>query len=472
MSSPRLFRVFYPSRQILSVVCLLVATSKTASMCGQDTTVQLPTFGVAIDAAGVLEVKQFADPGGRLRAQRIAAARASLPPDLTASSDLRKISLVRLERAVRRQLDRGQPPDEVMRNLAGLQRLKFVFCFPERGDIVIAGPAEGYVSDAAGRTVGISTQQPVLQLDDLLVALRAYPPGTNTRPFIGCTIDPNPDGLKRLLDFQRTIPKTIPQYARQQVAEQIARGSRQALGAANIRVFGIPPDTNFARVLVEADYRMKLIGVGIEPPPLSMATFLGSLRNANEATLQRWWFTPDYDCLRVTDDRLALELVGRSVKLHGEDKMIGAAGQLADRAAGTRSNPASDRFTAAFTKLYPEIAARRPVYAQMRNLIDMLVAAAFVRQQQFYEQSGWSAATFVDAAALPTESVAAPASVACVVNSVWKGNRLFTPAGGGVSIRADLALDRSRWQTDDSQQLQKARSGIEWTAGQDDWWWD
>ncbi len=31
-----------------------------------------------------------------------------------------------------------------MRHLAGLTRLKYVFCYPESGDIVIAGPAEAW----------------------------------------------------------------------------------------------------------------------------------------------------------------------------------------------------------------------------------------------------------------------------------------------------------------------------------------
>ena len=56
-----------------------------------------------------------------------------------------------------------------MRNLAGLLRVRYVFYYPESKDIVLAGPAEGWVPDASGRVVGITSGRPVLQLQDLAV---------------------------------------------------------------------------------------------------------------------------------------------------------------------------------------------------------------------------------------------------------------------------------------------------------------
>ena len=54
--------------------------------------------GIAVDAEGVLRVKTFGDPGGSLMRQRIAAAKASLDPKLASFSNMRKVSLNRLER--------------------------------------------------------------------------------------------------------------------------------------------------------------------------------------------------------------------------------------------------------------------------------------------------------------------------------------------------------------------------------------
>jgi Protein of unknown function (DUF1598) len=433
-------------------------------------TVQLPTFGVAIDADGVLTVAAAADPGGKLRAERAAAARQQLPANLVAFSKLRKISLVRLEHALRTAIDAGKPPSEAMQLLAGLQRIHYVFCYPDTHDIVIAGPAEGWLADPSGRMVGLTTGQPVMELADLVVALRVYRPTKKDRPFIGCTIDPTPEGLARLVEFQRKIPRSVPQDEREAAAEAIADGVRQSLGMANVRVFGVPANTHFAQVLLEADYRMKLIGVGLEQPPVAITSFASALSGSHSSTLERWWFTPNYECVRMTDDGLGMALVGNGVQLQGEDKTIGPNGQLL--ASKRPANKASELFTLSFTRKFPELAARSPVYAQLRNMIDLTVTAAFLRRQDAYLRCAWSADTIHDEAALPTQTAATPRRVACVANAFWNGNRLLTPAGGGVSIVADEALDPAHLLKDNGGRIAARRQEVAPAAGDDAWWWD
>ena len=86
--------------------------------------------------------------------------------DLARFSKLRKVSLTRLEKAI--DAKDGVVTEE-MRYLAGLLRVKYVFFYPDSGDIVVAGPAEGWASDPTGRVVGITTGRPVVQLQDLVV---------------------------------------------------------------------------------------------------------------------------------------------------------------------------------------------------------------------------------------------------------------------------------------------------------------
>ena len=435
------------------------------------TTVQLPTFGISIDADGVVEVKTFVDDG-RLAAERLRAARAALPGDLFKLSRLRKISLRRLEQQLADDLKAGKT-DEVMLHLAGLQRVQYAFCYPakdgEPGDIVLAGPAEGWIHDAAGRSIGVTTGKPTLLLEDLAVALRAYPPGGRDRPFLGCTIDPRPESLERVQAFQRTVPRSVHATQRSQVAQQVAHGLQQALGMADVRVFGISPRTHFAQVLIEADYRMKLIGIGAEPPPVKMATFISALDSPKNGNLQRWWFTPNYDCLRVTDDRLGVELIGQGVQLQSEDKTIGPGGRLGD---GSPPSKPSLAFTTAFTSKYEEIAAKSPVYAQLRGMIDLAILAAFFCKHDYYATAGWQAETLRDEKQFAVETHDTPKEAQCVANSVWKGSRLLTPAGGGVSIVADDALAEERVQEDANGELAKRRAAIAESESATNWWWD
>ena len=449
------------------IAVLVVLTPHLAT--GQQITVQQPSFGVAIDADGVLSTKAFPDPTGRLLARRVADAQAQLPGNMLRWSDLRKVSLVKLERAIAARLDAGEKPDDAMQHLAGLQRAQYVFYYPAERDIVIAGPAEGWVEDLSGRAVGLTSGRPPLLLEDLLVALRAYPPGSRVKPFIGCTIDPRPEGLAQLARFQKTIPQAISEDQREPVTMTIVQGMRESLGMSNIRVFTVSDKTHFAQVLIEADYRMKLIGIGLEPPPVDMVTFLSALNSVRMSSMQRWWFTPHYDCVKVTEDRLAMELVGQGVQLLSEDMTLGPDGKLL--AAGRKPNKASVMYTTAFTKKYAQISARAPVFAQLRNMIDLVVAAAFIRDQDYYGRAAWRQGVLAGEARLSVETLSTPKQVQCVVNALWKGDQLFVPAGG-VSIHPDLALEKARLQVDKDGKLNARREKIGESLPPERWWWD
>ena len=145
-----------------------------------------------------------------------------------------------------------------MKHLAGLTRIKYVFYYPETQDIVLAGPAEGWAESAAGRVVGMDTGHPVLELQDLIVALRAISPGEKSNPLVHCSIDATPEGLQRMQQFLSRVGRQIQPGDERYIVE----GLRESLGHQMITLGGISTKTHFAQVMVEADYRMKLIGIG------------------------------------------------------------------------------------------------------------------------------------------------------------------------------------------------------------------
>src|SRR5688572_29292903 len=79
-----------------------------------------PFSGVAVDADGVLQRKQVADPTGDLLELRLREAAASLDADVAKPSQLRKISLTRLIAQANKTIAEGHGPDDAMLNLAGL----------------------------------------------------------------------------------------------------------------------------------------------------------------------------------------------------------------------------------------------------------------------------------------------------------------------------------------------------------------
>jgi len=219
--------------------------------------------GVVIDAEGFL------------------SARAKVDQELQKSSKLRKVSLVRLEKQVKALLDAGKPIPDDMQYLAGLTRITHVFYYPETDDIVVAGPAEGYFRAGNNHMVGMSTGSAVLQLQDLIVALRAFAPDSNTR-VISVSIDPTQDGLRNLNNAKR---RTGAVRANQ--AMDVARFYRDALGYQEITIKGVSPKTHFAQVLAEADYNMKLIGIGLEQPQVGITSFIEEATTRSAATMHQ-----------------------------------------------------------------------------------------------------------------------------------------------------------------------------------------
>jgi len=444
----------------LPVVALLVGGLGPSSAAAQNA-------GVIVDPQGVLRTKAVRDPSGQLTRQRLAQAKAALNPDIARPSKLRKVSLNRLEAEIARRLKTGAGMTDDMKHLAGLTRLEYVFFYPETGDIVIAGPAEGYGPDLTGRMIGVNSGQATLLLEDLVVALRAFAPGQRTTRTLGVSIDPTKEGLARLQQFlarYRPSPNNARQYAMKM---------REALGLQTVSINGVSPKTHFAQVLTEADYRMKLIGIALERPPVKITSYVQRANPAQVAAnaMERWYFVPDYRMVKVTGDKLAMQLEGDTVKLVGANELVTGDGR---RIASRRVNLASKAFCDEFTRKYPELAKREPVYAQLRNLIDMSVAAAFIQQQDFYGQAGWRLGVLADEQKFPVETYQEPKQVETAVNAIWKGRTLMTPIGGGVRIQPHLALasDMMAYDTEGELKVLQGKIKVKEQVAAGRWWWD
>ena len=446
----------FPTISVLAVVAASLSATPVRAQ-------ELPA-GVVIDTQGVMKKMVYSDPGGQLTRQRVAAAKASLSADVLKFSKIRWVSLNRLEQAM---AARQGVADEQMRHLAGLLRIQYVFYYPESKDIVIGGPAEGWVTNPAGRVVGITSGRPTLQLQDLAVALRAFPPDKKATPVIACSIDPTQEGLASMQRFLRSTGS----FATPNMTQQIVSGLQTSLGLQEVSISGVPADTHFAQVLVEADYRMKLIGIGLEKPPVRMVSFVAKANPASVSrnALFRWFFTPDYQCLRTSKDGLAMQLVGDGVKLIGEDELVSAQG---GRTSAGRGSKASQMFVTSFTKKYPELAERAPIFAELRNLIDMCVTAAYIQKQDYYGKSGWTMPLLGDESKYAVQTYQAPQKVASAVAAIWKGNRLMTPIGGGVQIQASQALKAENLLPDEDGKVAESRQQLKLNLTENQWWWD
>ena len=454
-------------RSGLLLVAALMTPMFTGTVFGQIFGTQ--PAGVEIDADGVLRTKTLNDPSGMLRRQQMEAARASLNKLVQVPSEHRMVSLNRLEAQIKQKLESGETVDADMLYLAGLTSITNVYYFPESKDIVIAGPAEGFYQNTDGRILGMESHKPVLRLEDLIVALRCFAPGGNDTRVIGCSIDPTQEGLKRFNEAKIAVAKNIrSRYAG--LERDVASTYLKAIGKHVVTVKGVSPKTHFAQVLVEADYRMKLIGIGLEQTPVGIKSWAERANPRNAGAMQRWYFTPNYEGVIVSEDENAMELMGDGVKLIGEQERVTADGA---RVSAAKKNLASVGFTKEFTKKYPQLAEKTPVFAELKNLIDMSIAAAFIKEMDYYGKSEWELGVFADEEQLNVESYAAPKMVDAAVNVFWKGSSLMSPIGGGVNIQPRKAISSGHMQEEvDGKLAKKQADAAKLDLAEGQWWWD
>lgn len=416
--------------------------------------------GIAIDAAGVVTPAFVKETTARLNQKRQEALAAeNLPGDVNVSSPLRKVSLVRLEKASREFAEQNQHVPVEMQFLAGLQRIDYVFVYPETGDLVIAGPAEGFAPNVIGRMLGTSTGRPPLRLDDLIVAMRTVPQSS----LVGCSIDPTQQGLARFNDYLRRNSFATTTAVIQQRFREMTR----AMGTQDVSVFGVPANSHFASVLVEADYRMKLMSVGLERPKIARwKSHLQMIGNGGN-TLQRWWFTPLYDAFRQSEDGNAFQISGQRVQLMSQAEQVSASGKAAALQAQS-----IEKFAKQFTERYEEVAEVSPIFAELQNIIDLAILAALLEKEQLPQRVGWSMELFLDEAKTPLAKGNSPTNVESVCNFRRAGRTIVGLVGGGVSVKANQLLRQMPFEREGNRELESSVRESVPPAELNNWWWD
>ena len=417
--------------------------------------------GIAIDAKGVVTPAFQKEKGGKLVQKRLTEfADKYFPEDLNTPSELRKISLTRLEEACRKYAedDKHVPPE--IQYLAGLQRIDYVFLYPETNDLVIAGPAEGFAPNQINRVVGITTGRPPLRIDDLIVALRTVPRAS----LIGVSIDPKQQNLANFGQYvkQNSTATTIAGIA------QRYKVMTQILGMQDVSVFGVPGDSHFAAAMVEADYRMKLMSVGLERPPLRGFRSHLDMSKPGGNTLQRWWIAPLYDAIFQSTDGNAFQITGQRAQLMSQEEHVNAAGQ---RSSAAFSVVSTEQWGQQFTERFPELAEVSPVFAELQNLIDLTILAALFEKEQLPQKVNWDMDLFLDAEQTPLVKNNVPKAVHSVVGTKRAG-RIILGVVGGVTLRPAVTLSRIPFKREGNRELDSTEKNALPPDGMEHWWWD
>jgi len=409
--------------------------------------------GISVDAKGMLDSAAVDSMGtlSRLRGGSL----EKIPAELNEVVPLRKVSLRRLEAAIEECTRDNKPLPDPIKYLGGLQRIRYVFVYPEERDIVLVGPGEGWKVDGQGNVVGITTGRPAMLLEDLLVALRTARQAANGG--ITCSINPTPEGLAQFTTYMsqfRTMGNPIV----------IAAGAEKAMGPQNITLTNVPPTSHFARVLVAADYRMKRLGMGFEEAPVrGLPSFLTMVKSTG-TLLPRWWLEPNYEPLLKSPDGLAWELRGASVKVLTEEDFVTANGNVSHSG---KAHPMAQKWADNMTEKYDELAVALPIFGELRNCMELAIVGALVAKERLTDKAGYSMPVLLDPVQVKTDEFPAPKQVDSKVSMLKKGRAWVISASGGVALNSWGIAEKAR----QSDAPAAVRTKV--TPGQNStWWWN
>jgi hypothetical protein len=327
---------------------------------------------------------------------------------------------------------------------------------------LIAGPAEPWELRADGFVVGTVTGGATMRLADLAVAFRSVE--SARQGGISCSIEPTDEGRLRLQQFLRRI-KLRPG----QSPVVYEASMREAFGPQMIHLNGVPADSRFARTLVAADFEMKRVAMALTDSPVAgLPSYLQMTRNSQQASNQnpRWWMACNYDALAKSEDGLAWKLTGQGVKTLTEQDIIGRDGSA--QGAGV-SDKMAELWANKMTESYVELAKEMPVFAELRNIMDMTVVATLIVQERLGEQAGLDLSVLAgNQDALELASYTIPKAVEPQCSFIRGRNGWVVTASGGVDINGfEVVANQVVTPSVDS-----ARSTALAANTGDRWWWN
>jgi len=444
-------------------------SGKWVDVDGEGGTITEFETGVRVDPNGLLVRLSREEQTGRLTALGVVARKADLNTDMAQVSGLRLVSLRRLEQEIAARLAAGQPVPKTMKLLAGLTKVEYVFVDPQSRDIILGGPAEGWQYTQSGIPVGTTSGRPTLQLDDFVTVLRTFSPGG--AGYFNCLIVPRQENLKRTKAYADASTARGPLASGG--VRNFMRQLQRRMGLQDVVINGIAADSRVARVIAEADYRMKLIGIGRLKVTSAIPSYFALLAQTSQKAppsmnALRWWMTMKYDAVLHSPDRNVFRMTGSSVLCQSENELIQDSGK---RVHTGKADPTNLLFARNFTRNYAKLARRDLVFADLQNIFDLSLTAALIRHEGLDGRIGWNLGIFAPRGSYhPAQYEPAKTVMSVSAYRKYKGGEVVVQVAGGV--RADLMSvlkNKAIYRQDARVGEVAARAG---QLPKNRWWWD
>jgi hypothetical protein len=429
--------------------------------------------GVSIDPDGMVAIaKEESKSTPTVPAQGLATE---------GSRPLRCVSLRRLEAAIA-AIPNSAPASRIeeMNRLAGLSRVqRLVFVRDgDAGDVLLVGPV------GSGRDVG-------LHLEDFVAAMRFVFSESPRHSFVGCSIDPTPQGVKAVQSLAGRIQPS--QFTPVELERQFAA----AAGPQTISLFGVEGDSRLAWVMVAADYRLKRLSMEHDRSPVAgLQTYLGEVvaRGDRRPIDARFWFVGHLARLDSDADERCFEFTLPAVRVQTAAASTTTASTNASRTSKNPKplkNPAADAFVNSCNRLWPKLTESIPAFQELERAVVWCGVAALIREhderQSSVDSNGespgvvedseasepWSPAGWLDPQTVRIASRPVPTKTASlgIVRRTASG-QYAVGVSGGVEIDPLSVVAAEARISDRGGALAEFASGLRFPTDRSTWYWD
>jgi hypothetical protein len=342
----------------------------------------------------------------------------------------------------------------------------------------------GYVIDSANRDIvligKIDSTSPPLRLEDFVIALRSawwiYAPLRGNTYYYSppyCDIRPSGKILSELKEVSRNISKCSSRDSVRQYFDQWHEICHQL---QKVTVGGIPPQTRFGRIMVEADYYMKKLVDGSDTlsveglkslVDMAMEVAQRDITRGGRISLQmnplnRFEFYPGEKSFYQDEGIVCIKKC--QVALLTEKQFLSKTGEITG--AG-QPDPLAESFARNFTTKYDQVANQKPIYAQLKGLFRFVALANAMKSRDVVSLAGISLdyllkrypvqRDFVDIA-LPGVSNVREFKHREETQDGYQEYYLWLPSCGGVRI--DMRINSENFQRSNVRQLRELRKNV------------
>lgn len=205
----------------------------------------------------------------------------------------------------------------------------------------------------------------------------------------------------------------------------------------------------------------------LDSPVNELPSYLEMAKNKRHASNQnpRWWMACNYDALTRNEDKTAWKLSGQGVKTMTEQDLVVDDGSTKQTG---RTDKVAQAWADKMTDTYGDLSNKMPIFADLRNLMDLTVVATLIAQESLAERAEIDLSVLRDSDDVELVKYTAPKALAPQCSFVKGRSGWIVTASGGVDINGFEVVQNQKVD----QSVTDVRKAALKTNGGDTWWWN